>query len=75
MKLRSCHTTPDWSAIKQEMMKQVLEAKAKSCPEFKITLLKTEINILAEAVHGDYYWSTGLDKNLLMSTKKRYWPG
>ena len=66
---------PDWSTIKQETMKQVLEAKAKSCPEFKTALLKTENNILAEAVRGDYYWSTGLDKDLLMSTKKRYWPG
>ena len=52
-------------------MKQVLEAKAKSCPEFKTALLKTENNILAEAVRGDYYWSTGLDKDLLMSTKKK----
>ena len=31
--------------------------------------------MLAEAVRGDYFWLTGLDKELLMLTKKKNWPG
>ena len=53
---------PDWYKIQQETMKQVLEVKAKLGPEFKTALLKTENNILAEAVREDFYWSTGLIK-------------
>ena len=37
--------------------------------------MKTDSNILAEAVRGDYHWSTGLDKELLMTTKMKFWPG
>ena len=66
---------PDWCAVKQETMKPVPEAKVKSYPEFTTASLKTQNNILAEAVHGDYCWSTELDKVLLMSTKKNNWPG
>ena len=40
-----------------------------------MSLLKTDSNILAEAVRGDYHWSTGLDKELLMITKMKFWPG
>ena len=38
-------------------------------------LLKTDNNVIAEAVRGDYFWSTGLDKDMVMTTKKRFWPG
>ena len=56
-------------------MKQVLIAKVQSCSEFKESLVNSESNFLAEAVRGDYYWSTGLDKELLLNTKKKNWPG
>ena len=55
-------------------MKEELEAKAEQCLKFKKELLKTDSNILAEAVRGDYHWSTGLDKELLMTTEMRFWP-
>ena len=38
-------------------------------------LLKTDNNVIAEAVRGDYFWSIGLDKDMVMTTKKRFWPG
>ena len=55
---------PDWAGIKETQMKQILQAKAKCCLEFRKELLNTENSILAEAVRGDYYWSTGLDRDL-----------
>ena len=58
---------PDWPTMKQATMKYVLEAKAKSCPEFQTALLKTENNILTEAVHKEYYWSR--------KHQERHWPG
>ena len=66
---------PDRAGIKETQMKQILQAKAKCWPEFRKELLKTENSILAEAVRGDYYWSSGLDRDLVMTTKKKYWPG
>ena len=41
---------PDWASTKEQVMKQILEAKANCCPEFKSSLLKTDNNIIAEAV-------------------------
>ena len=38
---------------KESVMKEVLEAKAEQCPKFKKELLKTDSNILTEAVRGD----------------------
>ena len=56
-------------------MKQVFTAKAESCRDFRKNLLSMESSILAEAGHGDYFWSTELDKELLLKTKKKNWPG
>ena len=41
---------PDWDGVKETQMKQILQTKAKCCPEFRKELLNTESNILAEAV-------------------------
>ena len=66
---------PNWASMKEKVMKQVLTAKAESCHDFRKNLLSMESSILAQAVHDDYFWSTGLDKELLLKTKKKNWPG
>ena len=43
---------PDLASAKEQVMQQILEAKANNCPEFKTPLLKTDNNVIAEAVRG-----------------------
>ena len=56
------------------MKRNVLGAKAKSCPEFCEALLNSR-NIIAEAVPGELFWATGLTKTATMCVKKAAWPG
>ena len=39
-------------------MQTVLQSKAKYCPEFREALINSE-NVIAEAVPGKLFWSTG----------------
>ena len=66
--------SPAWEENKEEVMQQVLLAKAKDCPEFQDKLMNTE-GVFVEAVPNDLFWSTGLNKEVTMTVKKSSWPG
>ena len=64
---------PHWQDEKEKVMRNVLGAKAKSCPEFCEALLNSR-NIIAEAVPGELV-ATGLTKTVTMCVKTAAWPG
>ena len=55
-------------------MQTVLQSKAKYSPEFREALINSE-NVIAEAVPGELFWSTGLNKEITLCVKKASWPG
>ena len=65
---------PHWITQKEKVMQNILHAKAKSCPEFREALLDSQ-NVLAEAVPGELFWATGLNKEATLCVKKASWPG
>ena len=65
---------PHWIDQKEKVMEEVLSAKAAACPEFCNTLTCSD-SVLAEAVPGDLFWSTGLTKEQCLIVKKSAWPG
>ena len=69
------HLHRDWHKIKSCVMKEILHAKADSCPKFKDTLLNSAGKRLIEAVRGDIFWSSGLSPLFAASTKPQYFPG
>ena len=50
-------------------MEEILSAKANCCPEFCNALTQSEA-VIAEAVPGDLYWSTGLTKEQCLIVKQ-----
>ena len=69
------HLHRDWHKIKSCVMKEILHAKADSCPKFRDTLLNSAGKRLIEAVRGDIFWSSGLSPLFASSTKPQYFPG
>ena len=65
---------PHWITQKEKVMQNIFHAKAKSCPEFREALLDSQ-NVLAEAVPGELFWATGLNKEATLYVKKASWPG
>ena len=65
---------PNWGDQKEKVMQTVLQSKAKYCPEFREALINSE-NVIAEAVPGELFWSTGLNKEITLRVKKASWPG
>ena len=56
-------------------MEEILEAKAKSCPEFRQSLIISHGKRLVEAVRTDLFWSSGLIPLDASTTKPSYYPG
>lgn len=71
---RSLQYSKEWQNTKQQVMKEILAAKAQQVPEFHDKLLDTDDNILVEATF-DRFWGSGLDKVDTVYTKRRFWPG
>jgi ribA/ribD-fused uncharacterized protein len=67
-------TTEQWDDKKVELFRQILAAKALYCPEYTHALLTAQ-EVIAEAVPGDLFWSTGLSKQELYHCKMERWPG
>lgn len=63
-----------WNDQKAEVMYDIIVEKTKQVPEFKEELLSSKRTIV-EAVRGDFYWSSGLNKTDTLNTKLKYWPG
>ena len=67
-------TDEKWFERKCPLFDRILAAKLLYCPEYARALLHSK-EILAEAVPGDTYWSTGMSKEDIIYTKMEYWPG
>ena len=60
---------PNWTDKKEKGMQEVLSAKAKCYSDFCKLLIESE-GVIAEAVPGDLFWSTGLTKEQCYVLKK-----
>ena len=64
-----------WNTEKgDDVMKEIIEAKANQCISFRNALLETDDAVLVEAT-ADKYWACGLTKGLATCTKQNYWKG
>ena len=63
-----------WEARRVDVMRQIINMKAASVPEYRAALLTAKETIV-EAVHGDLYWSCGLSKEDVRWAETRDWPG
>ena len=66
---------PSACGHKQFHMGWILEIKAESVPEYKDLLISSGNSILVEAVPGELFWGSGLNKQLTVTTIAKYWPG
>ena len=64
---------PHWDDHKVKVIQDILSSKAKCSKEFSEALLSSH-NVIAEAVPGDLFWSTGLNKTQCFSVKTSSWP-
>ena len=71
-KLRRLHAR--WGQNKVPVMRNILQAKSHTVPLFRETLLKAH-PVISEAVAGDQFWGSGLDKRNTLSTPQSLWPG
>ena len=65
----------NWKNEKLSVMKDILDQKCKQVPEFRDALINSKSNKLVEAVAGEYFWSSGLNKEDTLNTKNKYWFG
>ena len=68
------HLHRDWHSFKHCVMREVLHAKADSCPRFKQELIQTGDRKLVEATR-DLFWASGLSPKESASTQPGYYPG
>ena len=68
------HLHRDWHSFKHCVMREVLHAKADSCPRFKQELMQTGDRKLVEATR-DLFWASGLSPKESVSTQPGYYPG
>ena len=60
---------------KLSVMKDILEHKCKQVLEFREALINSKSNKPVEATPGNYFWSSGLNKEDTLNTKTKYWFG
>ena len=68
-------TSDAWKTHKIPLMKKLIRAKAACEPKYRQKLLQSCDHILAEAVPGDEYWSSGLSKADIVWCEPEAWPG
>ncbi len=64
-----------WKSEREEVMRDVLAAKAQHVPEFKETLVQSKDKTLVETVRNETYWASGLDSQDTLHTKPQFWMG
>ncbi len=76
-KFQSCFLdyNKNWKAQKEEVMRDVLEAKYDQVPEFRKALLESKGKKLVETVRNQVYWGSGLDSQDTLHTKPEWWMG
>ena len=62
-----------WKAVRVDMMRSIIKAKAEQVDEYRRDLLTSGKNIIAEAVPGEFFWSCGLSKESIKQPED--WPG
>ena len=65
---------PNWKNEKVDVMKNILEEKCKQVAEFRDVLISSKSREV-EAVPGQLFWGSGLNKHDTLNTKKKYWFG
>lgn len=65
----------NWNNQKVDVMKDIVKEKSKQVPEFNDVLMETKSSTLVEAVAGEMFWASGLNKQNTLFTKKNYWFG
>ena len=71
---RGVPSTQWWSSHKVEIMEDVLNVKLSNVPEYRQALLAAK-PMIAEAVRGDLFWSTGLSMQHVLHVRQEKWPG
>ena len=56
-------------------MEEILDSKAKTCPEFRQAMINSVGKRLVEEVKSDIFWSSGLNSHDASTTKALYYPG
>ena len=63
-----------WEREKLDVMRHIIHAKEIYIPECRRALIDAK-QVIAEAVHKDNYWSSGLPKDLTRWTRTENWLG
>jgi ribA/ribD-fused uncharacterized protein len=64
-----------WFDTRDDVMREIVNAKLAQCKEFSETLLKSNKNtVFVEAAYDDY-WGSGLNKTGTVNTSIEHWPG
>lgn len=72
---KKVYTSRQWEESNEELMYNILLAKASQIPEVKELLCKSEGQIIAECVPNQQHWSCGLTKEAAVQTDPEKWPG
>ena len=63
-----------WEEENTDVMRDLLESKAKTCKEFRNCLIENKTRIIAESTPNSK-WGTGLSRYVTERTKPEFWPG
>lgn len=72
---KSLPYNPQWEDRKEEVMRQILQAKLDQVQEFKYALRSSNKDALVGSAAGDYFWGSGLSSEHTRHTKQEKWPG
>lgn len=64
-----------WGTKRDDVMRNVIRAKAASNKEFRDELLNSGDKLLVESSPSDTYWASGLDHRTTLTTDPSYYPG
>ncbi len=64
----------EWEGNSIELMRYIIDEKAKQCEAYRDALVGTGDKIIAAAI-PDLFWGTGLDPSQSAATLPKYWPG
>ena len=64
-----------WLESREEVMREILEAKIKQCEQFRDALGKIKTTTILDEATWDTYWGTGLNNLGTIHTVMQRWPG
>ena len=71
---RPIDVSDEWLFKRVSIMRDILKSKLNCVSEYKQLLLHSK-GVIAEAVPAERFWSCGLSKEGLFTTKSKHWPG